>query len=53
MSLTRSTISISIDETYSMIVDNVTIATSLVKLTEKVKKAVEENLSTTDMKEQW
>lgn len=39
------------DETYSMIVDNVTIATSLVKLTEKVKKAVEENLSTTDMKD--
>lgn len=39
------------DETYSMIVDNVTIVTSLVKLTEKVKKAVEENLSTTDMKD--
>lgn len=39
------------DETYSMIVDNVTITTSLVKLTEKVKKAVEENLSTTDMKD--
>lgn len=39
------------DETYSMIVDNVTIATSLAKLTEKVKKAVEENLSTTDMKD--
>lgn len=39
------------DEIYSMIVDNVTIATSLVKLTEKVKKAVEENLSTTDMKD--
>lgn len=39
------------DETYSMIVDNVTIATSLIKLTEKVKKAVEENLSTTDMKD--
>lgn len=39
------------DETYSMIVDNVTIATSLVKLTEKVKKAVEENLTTTEMKD--
>lgn len=39
------------DEVYAMIVDNVTIATSLVKLTEKVKKAVEENLSTTDMKD--
>lgn len=39
------------DETYSMIVDNVTIATSLVKLTEKVKKAVEKNLSTTDIKD--
>lgn len=39
------------DETYSMIVDNVTITTSLVKLTEKVKKAVEENLTTTEMKD--
>lgn len=39
------------DEVYAMIVDNVTITTSLVKLTEKVKKAVEENLSTTDMKD--
>lgn len=39
------------DETYSMIVDNVTIATSLAKLTEKVKKAVEENLTTTEMKD--
>lgn len=39
------------DETYSMIVDNVTISTSLVKLTEKVKKAVEENLTTTEMKD--
>lgn len=39
------------DEVYAMIVDNVTIATSLVKLTEKVKKAVEENLNTTDMKD--
>lgn len=39
------------DEVYAMIVDNVTIATSLVKLTEKVKKAVEEQLSTTDMKD--
>lgn len=39
------------DETYSMIVDNVTITTSLVKLTEKVKKAVKENLKTTEMKD--
>lgn len=39
------------DEVYAMIVDNVTITTSLVKLTEKVKKAVEENLTTTEMKD--
>lgn len=39
------------DEVYAMIVDNVTITTSLIKLTEKVKKAVEENLTTTEMKD--